>query len=173
MICSLICKQMGKRDDSYGSSWSGAATAMDHCQEACLVPAASVGEVARQHDVHPNLLSVWRRQARSGAFGPLPCTRQGDELHFAAVSAAPVQHALAAACGTCRSIEIEFAVAVRVRITGAVNATTLTAAVAALTNGRPPRSRCRLACECGLRPAMWTCRRAFRHWSTDEASGLS
>jgi transposase len=128
---------MGKRDDSYGSSWSGAATAMDHCQEACLVPAASVGEVARQHDVHPNLLSVWRRQARSGAFGPLPCTRQGDEIHFAAVSAAPVQHALAAACGTCRSIEIEFAVAVRVRITGAVNATTLTAAVAALTNGRP------------------------------------
>lgn len=26
----------------------------------------SVAEVARQHDVHPNLLHAWRRQARTG-----------------------------------------------------------------------------------------------------------
>ena len=31
MVCSLICKQMSKRDDSYGSIRSGAATAVDHC----------------------------------------------------------------------------------------------------------------------------------------------
>jgi transposase len=28
---------------------------------------ASVAEVARRHDVHPNLLHLWRRQARAGA----------------------------------------------------------------------------------------------------------
>ena len=27
---------------------------------------ASIAEVARRHDVHPNLLHVWRRQARTG-----------------------------------------------------------------------------------------------------------
>jgi transposase len=32
-----------------------------------LAPGASVTEVARRHDVHPNLLHVWRKQARTGA----------------------------------------------------------------------------------------------------------
>ena len=34
MVCSLICKQMSKRDDGYGSVRSGAATTVDHCREA-------------------------------------------------------------------------------------------------------------------------------------------
>ena len=34
MICSLICKQMSKRDDGYGSVRSRAAAAVDHCREA-------------------------------------------------------------------------------------------------------------------------------------------
>jgi transposase len=34
--------------------------------EESLAPAASVIEVARRHDIHPNLLTVWRRQARQG-----------------------------------------------------------------------------------------------------------
>lgn len=34
--------------------------------EESLAPAASVIEIARRHDVHPNLLTVWRRQARQG-----------------------------------------------------------------------------------------------------------
>jgi len=34
MICSLIRKQMSKRDDGYGSVRSRAATAVDECREA-------------------------------------------------------------------------------------------------------------------------------------------
>ena len=34
--------------------------------EESLVAGASVAEVARGHDVHPNLLHAWRRQARTG-----------------------------------------------------------------------------------------------------------
>ncbi|WP_442868783.1 hypothetical protein [Bradyrhizobium sp. CCBAU 21362] len=39
--------------------------------------------------MHPNLPTVWRRQARTGVFGPVPALRQEDELQFAAVSVAP------------------------------------------------------------------------------------
>jgi transposase len=35
--------------------------------EESLAPEARVTEVARRHDVHPNLLHLWRRQARAGA----------------------------------------------------------------------------------------------------------
>jgi transposase len=34
--------------------------------EESLATAAGVAEVARRHDVHPNLLHAWRRQARNG-----------------------------------------------------------------------------------------------------------
>jgi transposase len=34
--------------------------------EESLAPEASVAEVGRRHDVHPNLLHAWRRQARNG-----------------------------------------------------------------------------------------------------------
>src|SRR6266852_473034 len=34
--------------------------------EESLAAEASVAEVARRHDVHPNLLHAWRRQARPG-----------------------------------------------------------------------------------------------------------
>ena len=101
--------------------------------EESLAPTASVFEVARRHDLHPNLLTVWRRQARTGAFacGPAPAFRRDDEVHFAAVSVAP------APFGACGAIEIEFAAGVRMRITGAIDAATLKAAVAALADGRP------------------------------------
>lgn len=107
--------------------------------EESLAPGASVVQVARRHDVHRNLVTVWRRQARTGvlAFGPGPMQRQDDEVRFAAVSLAPDRQPLTASSETCGAIEIEFAAGARMRITGAVDAATLTAVVAALTDGRP------------------------------------
>jgi transposase len=63
--------------------------------------------------------------------------RQDDEVRFAAVSIAPDRQPLTAPVETCGSIEIEFAAAARMGITGAVDAATLSAVVAALTDGRP------------------------------------
>lgn len=63
--------------------------------------------------------------------------RQDDEIRFAAVSIAPDRQPLRAPAETCGAIEIEFAAGVRIRITGAVDAATLNAVVAALTDGRP------------------------------------
>jgi transposase len=105
--------------------------------EESLAPCASVIEVARQHDVHPNLLTVWRRQARTGSLGAVRAPRQESEVQFAAVSVAPEPSAWAAACaGAGGTIEIAFTSGVQLRITGAVDPTTLTAAVAALSDGR-------------------------------------
>jgi len=42
---------------------------------------ASVAEVARRHDVHPNLLHLWRRQARMGVLSVAP----GGRADFAPV----------------------------------------------------------------------------------------
>jgi transposase len=104
--------------------------------EESLAPGASVVEVARRHDVHRNLVTAWRRQARTGvlAFESGPLQRQADEVRFAAVSIAPDRQPLTAPSGT---IEIEFAAGARMRITGTVDAATLSAVVAALTDGRP------------------------------------
>ena len=106
--------------------------------EESQAPSASVVDVARRHDVHPNLLTVWRRQARTGALGAGRAPRQEDEdeVHFAAVSVAPEQPAWTARAGTGGTIEIAFASGVQLRITGAVDPATLTAAVAALSGGR-------------------------------------
>jgi transposase len=103
--------------------------------EESLAPYASVIEVARQHDVHPNLLTVWRRQARTGSLGAVKVPRQESEVEFAAVSVAPEQPAWTARAGTGGTIEIAFASGVQLRITGAVDPATLTAAVAALSGG--------------------------------------
>ena len=113
--------------------------------EESLALGASVVEVARRHDVHRDLVTAWRRQACTGvlAFEPGPMHRQADEDRFAAVSIAPDRQPLTAPSGTCGAIEIEieieieFAAGARMRITGAVDAATLSAVVAALTDGRP------------------------------------
>ena len=86
-----------------------------------------------------NLVTAWRRQARTGvlAFGSGSMQRQADEVGFAAVSIASDRQPLTAPSGTCGAIEIEFAAGARMRITGAVDAATLSAVVAALSDGRP------------------------------------
>jgi transposase len=106
--------------------------------EESLAPWVSVVEVALRHDVHRNLVTAWRRQVRTGvlAFEPGPMQRQADEVRFAAVSIAPDRQPLTAPSGSCGSIEIEFAAGARMRITGAVDGATLTAAIAALADGR-------------------------------------
>jgi len=63
--------------------------------------------------------------------------RQDGEVRFAAVSIAPDRQPSTAPSGTCGAIEIEFAAGARMRITGAVDAATLSAVVVALTDGRP------------------------------------
>ena len=102
--------------------------------EESLASGASVIEVARRHDVHPNLLTVWRRQARTGAFGL--ALRPEDEVQFTAVSVAPEPPpAWTARAEPGGTIEIAFANGVQLRITGAVDPATLTAAIAALSGG--------------------------------------
>jgi transposase len=77
--------------------------------EASYEPGAAVTDVARRHDVHPNLLHHWRRQAkRASEVGgglkllPVRVTAPGD----------------GASAG---SIEIELGGAVRVRVDAAVD----------------------------------------------------
>ena len=105
--------------------------------EESLAPTASVVEVARRHDIHPNLLTVWRRQARAGAFVCKPelATGQDDQVNFAAVAIEPEQQALTAPSGICGAIEIEFAGGARLRITGSVDPTVLQVTLVALTKG--------------------------------------
>jgi transposase len=107
--------------------------------EESLAPAASVTEVARRHDVHPNLLHLWRRQARTGVLRGEPA---GETAADGAVSFAAVT--VAAAPGSASSvppaapgmIEIDFACGARLRITGAVEPATASAVVAAVAGTR-------------------------------------
>jgi transposase len=88
---------------------------------ATLEPGASVSAVTRAAGMHPSQLYGWRRQL---------CER--PPAGFAPVRIAPgASRAAVAGPGT---IEIEFAAGARMRITGAVDAATVTAAVAALAN---------------------------------------
>lgn len=103
--------------------------------EESLQPGASVTAVARRHDVHPNLLHGWRRQARAGALDARPSrSGSGDPAPFAAVMVA--EPALAAAAAALGVIEIEFASGARLRITGAVEPATASAVVAAVASAR-------------------------------------
>jgi transposase len=80
------------------------------------------------------LLIRWRRAFRAER-------NDGVEQHqgFVPAKVAPESEAMPAPVGSAvgGAIEIEFVAGVRMRITGAVDAATLTAAVAALVDGRP------------------------------------
>jgi transposase len=87
-----------------------------------LEPGAVVSALAREAGLHPSQLYKWRRQL---------CARQGAASRFTPVRIVgePAARGLPAPAGV---IEIELADATRVRITGAVDAATVAAAVGAL-----------------------------------------
>ena len=91
---------------------------------ASLQAGAGVSAVAREAGIHPSQLYGWRREL---------CPRPQPAAGFAAVRIA-AEPALAGlpAPGV---IDVEFANGSRMRITGAVDPVTLTAAVATLANG--------------------------------------
>lgn len=90
---------------------------------ASLEPGASVSALAREAGIHASQLYGWRRQLR---VHPM--------MSFAPVRIAP--DAASAGVVGAGTIEIEFATGARMRITGAADPATLTAAVAALACGR-------------------------------------
>jgi transposase len=100
--------------------------------EESLTADASVAEVARRHDVHPNLLHAWRRQARLG--GVVMARQRRDApaaggVEFAAVALAPAERILPPPPGV---IEFEFANGARVKITGPVDPSMTAALIKAL-----------------------------------------
>jgi transposase len=101
--------------------WSSAEK--EQLVAASLEPGASVSTIAREAGIHPSQLYGWRRQLR---------TRQG--ISFASVQIAP--EVSPGGVGGRGAIEIEFASGARMRITGALDPAILTAAVAALADGR-------------------------------------
>jgi transposase len=79
--------------------------------EESLAPGAIVTAVARRHDVHPNLLHHWRRQAQRALAG-----ERGLKLLPVAVTSQ-----IGPASKAAGSIEIELGGAVRVRVDAAVD----------------------------------------------------
>jgi transposase len=77
---------------------------------ASYAPGAAVTEVARRHDVHPNLLHHWRRQAKRAA------EVDGGMKLLPVTVTAPVNRTASSG-----SIEIELGDAVRVRVDAAVD----------------------------------------------------
>ena len=94
-------------------------------------------EVARRHDVHPNLLHLWRRHARIGNLSPVRADdAPAGEGQFTAVAVTPEERVCAAPSSV---IEIEFADGTRLRITGSAEAATVSALMKALAKGKQRR----------------------------------
>ena len=90
-----------------------------------------VAATARRYGISRSLLLRWRR-----SFRPEP---RGATVGFAPAMVVPEAGTIAGPGRSAGSgaIEIEFAAGARVRITGTVDAATLTATIAALADGRP------------------------------------
>lgn len=101
--------------------WSAAEK--DRLVAATLEPGASVSTIARDAGVHPGQLYGWRRQRRA---------RVPNGFTPVRIASGPASAELAVG----GAIEIEFASGSRMRITGVVEAATVTAAVAALVDGQ-------------------------------------
>src|SRR5262249_28920954 len=90
---------------------------------ASLEPGAIASEVARTAGIHVSQLYRWGREL---------CDRSGPSSTFSAVTVAPPAASPPATIGL---IEIEFTRGARLRITGAVDAATVSAAITALAAG--------------------------------------
>ena len=88
-----------------------------------------VAATARRYGISRSLLLRWRQ-----SFRPEPTDAAGQPTGFVPARVVPGS---GAAPGPTGVIEIEFAAGARMRITGAVDAATLKAVVAALADGRP------------------------------------
>jgi transposase len=102
--------------------WSAAEK--EQLVAATLEPDAGVSSVARAAGIHPSQLYGWRRQL---------CSRANGAPTFMAVRVAEPASMGLPGPGL---IDIEFAGGGRMRITGAIDPATVTAAVAALACGR-------------------------------------
>ena len=103
-------------------------------------PDAMVSEIARRHDVHPNQLHSWRRQARTGVLAGAGAGHGAREgTRFAAVAIAPEAVLPAAPSGPAAGvieIEIEFAAGGRMRIAGPAEACLVSAAIETLVRSQ-------------------------------------
>ena len=93
-----------------------------------------VAATARRYGVSRSLLLRWRR-----LFHPEPKEAAAQQIGFVPAKVVPESGTTSGPVVPAGkgAIEIEFAAGDRVRITGAVDAATLKAVVAALTDGRP------------------------------------
>jgi transposase len=93
-----------------------------------------ISATARRYGTSRSLLIRWRR-----AFRAERNDAAEQQISFVPAMVAPELEAAPGPAGSASggAIDIEFAAGVRMRITGAVDAATLTAAVAALTDGWP------------------------------------
>jgi len=91
-----------------------------------------VAATARRYGISRSLLLRWRQ-----SFRPEPNDAAEQPRGFVPARVVPVSGATPGPVEPAGAIEIEFAAGVRMRITGAVDAVTLKAAVAALADGRP------------------------------------
>ena len=101
-------------------------------------PDAKVSEIARRHDVHPNQLHSWRRQARTGVLAGTGAGHGAREgTRFTAVAIAPEAVLPAAPPGPAAGvIEIELAAGGRMRITGPVEACLVSALIETLARSQ-------------------------------------
>jgi transposase len=92
-----------------------------------------VTATARRYGISRSLLLRWRQ-----LFRPEPKDTTGQQIGFVPARVVPDSEVAPSPVGPADggTIEIEFAAGARMRITGAVDAATLTAAVAALADGQ-------------------------------------
>jgi transposase len=97
---------------------------------AALEPGASASEVARAAGIHASQLFRWRQQLCER--GQMPAAFNPVAI---AAEPAPSSPMIPAVPETAGSIEIEFATGGRMRITGSVDARTVSALIKALAKG--------------------------------------